>query len=311
MRHCAQRPLAGLLALAGCLLAPPRLVAAEVLAPPSWTGEWEITTTYRAKSTGRVVAVDRITDDICPNEPLGLALFPGGPGCQATITDADLGLRCGSRFDTPGCSVEAGLEVDLQHGGGVLSGTGEWSAAVAGGCGAGLRSAAQTIEVSAIRLSLLPRGCSEPSSVIQKFVRHPAALMLSAIPFSAFTLEQVDVAKARFEVAGTFVPARGSDGIDPRREPVRLLVGAFDTTIPAGSFRWKPAKGRKPGAYGFAGRIGGVRLDVTITPLADGGFAFRAGGERAPVGKKRDAHPFALAVGNDGGVLAASGRHAR
>lgn len=59
----------------------------------------------------------------------------------------------------------------------------------------------------------------------------------------------------------TFTLSQNSNGINPLAEEVRLQVGTFSTTIPAGSFR-RAANG----AFEFWGVIGGVSLQLGIVP---------------------------------------------
>jgi hypothetical protein len=294
--------------LAGLL--SPAAQAAEGLAPRSWAGEWEVTMTYRDRDTGRVVGVDRVTDDICPHEPLGLALFQGPGSCRSEVTDTGLAVRCAIEVSLPACSAKATLALDVQRRDDALSGDGEWDAAVDGECGVGPVNRGQSIGVAAVRLSANPRrGCgTAASSVVQKFVLHPWALALSAAPFAALTLERVEVEGDAFQLDGAFTLAASSDGIDPGREPLRLEVGAFSTTIAARSFKLQPPNGDEPEAYAFEGLVGQGRVGIRLTPLGGMRFAFRAEGEGVGVGGDGVAFAVALAIGNDGGTVAALGQ---
>ena len=308
MRPCLAPFHAGVLLLvAGCLIPRPLAGGTEVLAPRSWTGQWEFTITYRDHDTGRIVAVDRIADDICTNEPLGLALFPSLPGCRSTVTSEGVALQCASDFNAAACAAHGALQLDLRRRGETLSGTGEWSATLSGDCGLVLKNDGEAVEITAVRRSLMPGGgCASPSGLAPTLVTHPAALLVSATPFATLAVAKLDLEEDEFAVSGTFTLAAHSNGIDPAREAVRLQVGTFTTVLPAGSLRLRPAKGKKPAAFTSEGTAGRARLELEISPLAGGGFAFKAEGERTRVAARRSPMPVALAIGNDGGTVAAT-----
>ncbi|MFQ5976260.1 MAG: LamG domain-containing protein [Candidatus Hydrothermarchaeales archaeon] len=73
-----------------------------------------------------------------------------------------------------------------------------------------------------------------------------------------------------FRMKASFTLGAGSGGIDPLTEDVRLQVGTFSTTIPAGSFNVD----LKTGDFKFAGIIDGVSLRAIITPLGANTFEF-------------------------------------
>ena len=72
-----------------------------------------------------------------------------------------------------------------------------------------------------------------------------------------------------------------------------------------GSFRLKPARGRQPAEFIFEGNAGRARLQVQISSLGSGRFSFSAHAEHARVRRTASPLPFALAVGNDAGTIAA------
>jgi hypothetical protein len=88
-----------------------------------------------------------------------------------------------------------------------------------------------------------------------------------------------------------------SDGIHPDAEPVKLQVGPFIATIPAGSFRRRENR-----SYTFAGVIDGVRLEAKIEPR--GGFRYAFHAEAKGANLKGTANPVrvSLGIGNDAGL---------
>lgn len=100
-----------------------------------------------------------------------------------------------------------------------------------------------------------------------------------------------------FEVDATMTLGLTSDGIDPVDEDVRLEVGTFATTIPAGSFTQTGQE-----EFSFEGVINGVVLSVVI----------RHGGEQVEVkatGQGADLTGSQLLdIGDDwGGAMLATG----
>jgi len=105
--------------------------------PPSWAGEWRITTTYRRGDTGGVWGVDDVTDVIRAGEPLGLsALTRGGlASCEGSITDRRLDASCSRQFTDALCHVETAIHVVLDRDGDMLAGSGEATGTTSGDCG--------------------------------------------------------------------------------------------------------------------------------------------------------------------------------
>lgn len=126
------------------------------------------------------------------------------------------------------------------------------------------------------------------------------------VPFAAFDAK-VEIEDGEFELKGTFTLGSGSDGIDPLTEDVAFQVGTFSTTIPAGSFKFRPAepgkKGKpgKPDRWTFEGVIDGVELEAKITDLGGGSFEFKAEGEGADLTGTVNPVTVGLTIGNDGG----------
>jgi hypothetical protein len=75
-----------------------------------------------------------------------------------------------------------------------------------------------------------------------------------------------------FDLGSSFIlSSTASNGIHPDTEPVKLQVGPFIATIPAGSFR-------RPGdrSYTFEGVINDVRLEARIELRGGFSYAFHA-----------------------------------
>ena len=88
-----------------------------------------------------------------------------------------------------------------------------------------------------------------------------------------------------------------SNGIHPDTEPVKLQVGPFIATIPAGSFRQ-----RKERSYTFEGVIDGVRLEARIELMGGFRYAFYAEVKGANFSGITNPVQVALGVGNDAGL---------
>lgn len=91
----------------------------------------------------------------------------------------------------------------------------------------------------------------------------------------------------------------GSNGINPLTEDVKLQVGTFSTTIPAGSFRQDPR-----GRFKFEGAISGVSLEVQIVPLGGNDFQLKAEAEGANLSGTVNPVTVGLTIGDDSGSTA-------
>lgn len=90
---------------------------------------------------------------------------------------------------------------------------------------------------------------------------------------------------------------KNSNGIHPDIEPVKLQVGPYIDTIPAGSF-----KQRKDGSYRFEGVIDGVRLEAEIEPTGTLRYAFNAKARGMNLNGTTNPVQVSLGVGNDAGL---------
>lgn len=124
--------------------------------------------------------------------------------------------------------------------------------------------------------------------------------------FSAFNAK-VEIALGpfanddKFDVNATFSLGAESDGINPLTEDVSLKVGAFSTTIPAGSFIFHPAKPKKPAQFTFEGVVAGVALEAKIIPVGANTFQFKAEGKGAELTGTVNPVTLGLTIGNDSG----------
>ncbi len=120
-------------------------------------------------------------------------------------------------------------------------------------------------------------------------------------PFASLAAK-AEIEEDEFELQATFALRANSNGIAPRTEAVSFRIGTFTTTIPAGSFVFKP---RQPGLFTFAGTIQGVALKVKILRLKTGHFGFAAMGEGATLNITTSPVTVDLTIGDDSGTTAA------
>lgn len=124
----------------------------------------------------------------------------------------------------------------------------------------------------------------------------PPRLGMNAVPFSDFAAK-IDIEDNEFEIRGSFTLGAASDGVNLFREDVFIKVGAFSTTIPAGSFQ-QEAKGK----VSYKGRIGDIDLDVYFLATGKGRFRFKVEGEGANRTGRVRLQDVAIRIGDDGGV---------
>lgn len=88
-----------------------------------------------------------------------------------------------------------------------------------------------------------------------------------------------------------------SNGIRPAFEPVKLQVGPFITTIPAGAFR----PGRN-GSYTYEGVIDGVWLEAQIQPTGTLRYTFDAEAKGANLSGATSPVQVSSGIGDDAGL---------
>ena len=101
------------------------------------------------------------------------------------------------------------------------------------------------------------------------------------IPFASFSAKTEaelgsDIAENELEAKGNFTLGQESNWIDPLTENVIIKIGSFETTIPAGSFKWfeypkKPEKSE----WKFEGTIDGVPIEMKIKPTGSSDYEFK------------------------------------
>jgi hypothetical protein len=102
-----------------------------------------------------------------------------------------------------------------------------------------------------------------------------------------------------FDLTATFTLGATSGSISPVTEDVTLQVGAFSTVIPAGSFH--ASKGQR--RFEFDGVIGGVTLEVLITPSGRAGYKLSAKGGGANLAGSTAPLNVGLTICNDGNTV--------
>ncbi len=109
------------------------------------------------------------------------------------------------------------------------------------------------------------------------------------------TLNQLHMSPRHFQLKGGFVRSVASNGIDPARERVKLVVGTAEYDLAPGSFRKKVN-----GSFQFVGKVNGQHLSLTI----DTQGALLAEGE-GEFGESSEPLTVWLRIGDDAGVTIA------
>ncbi len=122
-------------------------------------------------------------------------------------------------------------------------------------------------------------------------------LVIENVEEGDLEITEVEIEGDEFEVEGSLTLGAGSDGIDLLNESVTLKVGTFSTTIPAGSFELDD-----DGTFEFEGVIGGVELEVEITPISGSSFDFESEGEGANLTGTINPVEIILIIGDDTGT---------
>ncbi|HSL02834.1 MAG TPA: SBBP repeat-containing protein, partial [Nitrospiraceae bacterium] len=99
-----------------------------------------------------------------------------------------------------------------------------------------------------------------------------------------------------FEMTAIFTLGPNNNGIAPLTEAVTVQVGAFSTTIPAGSFK------QKKGRFTFEGVIHGVKLEAVLRSLMLGNdYEFKVEGKGANLTVTSNPVTVGLTIGDDSG----------
>lgn len=103
---------------------------------------------------------------------------------------------------------------------------------------------------------------------------------------------------------GNFALGEESNGINPANEPVKIRIGNFETTIPAGSFKWfeHPRKTEK-GEWRFEGTVNAIPMEMKITPTGNNSYAFKFEAESLNLWWIRNPVGVMVNVGDDFGEI--------
>jgi len=189
----AQSPAAGTPALLGDLVdialaaEPPSDGDANI--PASWEGLWRVTTVYRDRDTDAVDSVAEITDVICTDDPIGLALTElvaagrteaEDTACEGSASANRIEATCNAAITPLGaaCTLNAITNVALVLDGDRIIGSAAWS--VDNRCDLDLVSIGQTAMINGTRLGTdTGVRCTGPaSSLVQRFLRNPLSMYL-------------------------------------------------------------------------------------------------------------------------------------
>jgi hypothetical protein len=122
------------------------------------------------------------------------------------------------------------------------------------------------------------------------------------VPFAAFEAT-VTVQGDGFVQYGWFTLGAGSPGVNPLTQDVRLSVGTFAISIPAGAFRRTPGVVEGRPAFVFEGTIAGTWLDVRLVSIGAGSFELKVEGRGEPAMEIVRPEFVTLAIGEDAGSL--------
>jgi hypothetical protein len=268
----------------------------DLAIPASWAGQWQITLTYRDPTTSDVVAVDHVTTVIHPGEPIGLSALGNVAACSANVTADRTEASCAADVALEPCRIQATVQVAIDRFGAGLSGSGNAFATVGGLCPSSTE--ASVVELSGVLVDPDPGPEVPGASPLEQLVRTAAVKFSRTLAFASFTVESLRLAPLAFRARGAFDLAGGSGGIDPVGEKVGIRIGAFTTTLPAGSFL--PLPNPQRGARFDGTTPEGVTLNVTIRRQhALGAFAFTISGAGLDLGGAADPFLVSLLIGDD------------
>jgi hypothetical protein len=147
--------------------------------------------------------------------------------------------------------------------------------------------------------SPLPSGNLTPFGTMAAYPVHQCAAAPAVVKFGAFNVEldEKTTAPRSFELEGSFTLGAASNGIAPLSEAVTVTAGGYTATIPAGSFKLSST-----GSFTFNGTIGGVKVEMSITPSATTpnkySFEFEAPVDLSAAGSPV---PVSVSIGDDTG----------
>jgi YVTN family beta-propeller protein len=122
------------------------------------------------------------------------------------------------------------------------------------------------------------------------------------VPFLAFKAKlEINYRRANedvFELQSNFTLGGASHGMHPETDSVKLEIGTFTVTIPAGSF-----EGKGFGPFEFRGVIDGVDLHVDIEPTGAKRYDLKARARDANLIGTTNPVQVTLVIGDDSGTV--------
>lgn len=116
-------------------------------------------------------------------------------------------------------------------------------------------------------------------------------------PFASFTSSlSITSRQTAFTMSGRFTLATNSNGIKPLAESVKISVGPYTVTIPAGSFR---TSGR---SFVYNGKLNGASLAVTISPVTGSTYSISVTANSVNLVGVQNPVPISLSIGDDTGT---------
>jgi DNA-binding beta-propeller fold protein YncE len=111
------------------------------------------------------------------------------------------------------------------------------------------------------------------------------------------TLAMRAAKRGAFSLQAQLTLSTSSNGIHPHAEAVRLQVGPFITTIPAGSF-----ERAADGSFSYEGTISGAHLDVLIKPTGTLRYELDASATGANLSGASNPVQVSMSIGDDAGL---------
>lgn len=124
----------------------------------------------------------------------------------------------------------------------------------------------------------------------------------SVIPFDRFIISKAEFqfddnsSEQNLKIEGEFTLGASSNGVDPRSEEVKVLVGSSSLTIPAGSFVGDPP------VFEFNGVAGGLDVNMEIKEKGINVFKFAVAAEGVELTNIANPLEIRLMIGDDAGT---------
>jgi hypothetical protein len=152
-----------------------------------------------------------------------------------------------------------------------------------------------------------PTGCSAPLplpmtsgdlilNLTQRSAAEFSAVTQQVVPFTSLSAEG-EMQKRRFRLRGRLSLGDTSNGISPLSEAVTVQLGSYSVTISPGSFQRSENHG-----YTFQGKIGDVRLTVSLKAHGPANYTFEMHGAGSGLPRQTKSDSFALTIGDDSGT---------